>query len=54
MPTVNRGYVPDLSFRPRALTAARLGEGRMWKGFWSKLTDLSVRPVFTAGNYCLK
>jgi hypothetical protein len=24
------------SFPPRALTAARLGEGHMWKGFWLK------------------
>jgi len=27
MPPVNRGYVPGLSFPPRALAAARLGEG---------------------------
>ena len=32
MPPVNRGYVPGLSFPPRALAAARLGEGRMWVG----------------------
>src|SRR5208283_3069418 len=43
MPPVNRGYVPGLSFPPRALAAARLGEGRMWKGFWPK----------TYGSLCL-
>ena len=48
MPPVNRGYVPGLSFRPRALTAARLGEGRMWKGFWSKTYGSLCPP----GIYC--
>ena len=48
MPPVNRGYVPGLSFPPRALAAARLGEGRMWKGFWPKTYGSLCLP----GIYC--
>src|SRR5271165_3928643 len=41
-------YVPGRSFPPRALAAARLGEGRMWKGFWSKTYGFLCLP----GIYC--